>query len=166
LSREFCAAQLGADADTLDAQLGARAQDATQVTQTGLRMDQAAMIYEGLTSTRRVSIGVGPAGSGKTHTVAAGAKAWEANGGKVIGLTCAQSARDVLCAAGIKECYNTSRFLRYVDQGMFIRPGTLFVVDEGSMVSVPHQARIIDLAERHGCKMFVTGDHGQLTAVE
>ena len=43
-----------------------------QLTQTGLRMDQAAMIYEGLTSTRRVSVGVGPAGSGKTHTVAAG----------------------------------------------------------------------------------------------
>ena len=63
LAREFCAAQLGADADTLDAQLGAKAQDATELTRTGLRMDQAAMIYEGLTSTRRVSVGVGPAGS-------------------------------------------------------------------------------------------------------
>ncbi len=31
LTREFCAAQLGADADALDAQLGARAQDATAV---------------------------------------------------------------------------------------------------------------------------------------
>ena len=78
LTREFCAAQLGADADVLDAQLGARAQDATQLTQTGLRMDQAAMIYEALTSPRRVCVGVGPAGSGKTHTAAVGAKAWEA----------------------------------------------------------------------------------------
>jgi len=82
LTPEFCAAQLGADTDTLDAQLGARAQDATQMTQTGLRLDQAPLIYEGLTSTRHVSIGVGPAGSGKTHTVAAGAKAWEANGAR------------------------------------------------------------------------------------
>src|SRR5215472_15753636 len=40
LTREFCATQLGADADTLDAQLGARAQDATTLTRTGLRMDQ------------------------------------------------------------------------------------------------------------------------------
>jgi hypothetical protein len=166
LSREFCAAQLGTDADVLDAQLGARAQDATELTQTGLRMDQAAMIYEGLTSTRRVSVGVGPAGSGKTHTVAAGAKAWEANGGEVIGLTCAQAARDVLHAAGIKECYNTSRFLQLTKRGFPIRPGTLFVVDEGSMVSIPHQARIIDLAEEHGCKVFVTGDHRQLAAPE
>ena len=166
LSREFCAAQLGADADILDAQLGANVQDATELTHTGLRVDQAAMIYEGLTSARRVSIGVGPAGAGKTHTVAAGAKAWEANGGKVIGLACAQSAKDVLEAAGVDESYNTSRFLRMADRGMPIRPGTLFVVDEGSMVSIPHQARIIDLAERHGCKVFVTGDHRQLTAPE
>jgi hypothetical protein len=114
LTRELCAAQLGADANILDAQLGARAQDATALTRTGLRMDQAAMIYEGLTSARRVSVGVGPAGSGKTHTVAAGARAWEANGGKVIGLTCAQAARDVLEAAGIKECFNTTQFLMRV----------------------------------------------------
>src|SRR5260370_3279592 len=166
LSREFCAAQLGADADTLDAQLGARAQDATELTQTGLRLDQAAMIYEGLTSTRRVSVGVGPAGSGKTHTVAAGAKAWEANGGKASGPTCAQAAGDVLAAAGIKRCYNTTKFLRMIDQGQPIAPGTLFVVDEGSMVSMHHLARIIDLAERHVCKVLITGDHHQLASVE
>ena len=111
LTPQFCATQLGADADTLDAQLGANAQDATQLTQTGLRMDQAAMIYEALTSRRRVSVGVGPAGSGKTHTAAAGARAWEASGGKVIGLTCAQAARDVLAAAGIEDSYNTTQFL-------------------------------------------------------
>jgi len=166
LGREFCATQLGTDADALDAQLGARAQDATELTRTGLRMDQAAMIYEALTSARRVSVGVGPAGAGKTHTAAAGAKAWEAAGGKVIGLACAQSASNVLRAAGIRECYNTSRFLRRIDCGRPIRPGTLFVIDEGSMASMNHLARIIDLAERHNCKVFTTGDHGQLTAVE
>lgn len=166
LTRGFCATQLGADADVLDAQLGARAQDATAVTQTGLRMDQAAMIYEALSSGRRVSVGVGPAGSGKTHAAAAGARAWEANGGTVIGLTCAQAAKDVLAAAGIDESYNTSRFLLYVEQGMPVRPGTLFVVDEGSMVSMAHLAKIIDLAEKHGGKVFLTGDHEQLAAVE
>src|SRR5205809_7886046 len=99
-------------------------------------MDQAAMIYEALTSTRRVCVGVGPAGSGKTHTAAAGAKAWEAGGGKVIGLTCAQAARDVLAEAGIGESYNTSRFLLALERGMPIAPRTLLVVDEGSMVSM------------------------------
>src|SRR5262249_5890648 len=166
LTRQFCAAHLGADANILDAQLGARAQDATALTQTGLRMDQAAMIYEALTSTRRVSVGVGPAGSGKPHTAAAGARAWEAGGGKVIGLTSAQAARNVLHAAGIAKCFNTTKFLLDVERGMPIRPGTLFVVDEGSMVSMTHLARIIDLAGKHGCKVFITGDHEQLAAVE
>jgi conjugative relaxase-like TrwC/TraI family protein len=181
LERDFCAAQLGADADTLDAQLGAtahahdthaqtlearEAHGAGQLTRTGLRMDQAAMIYEALTSARRVSVGVGPAGAGKTHTAAAGARAWQAAGGEVIGLTCAQAARDVLHAAGIKESYNTAKFLMKVDRGQPVRPGTLFVIDEGSMVPINHLARIIDLAERHGGKVFVTGDHKQLAAVE
>jgi conjugative relaxase-like TrwC/TraI family protein len=166
LSREFCAEQLGADADALDAQLGARVQSPTALTRTGLRMDQAAMIYEALTSTRRVSVGVGPAGAGKTHTAAAGARAWEAAGGKVIGLACAQAASNVLRAAGLRECYNTTQFLKSVGRGMPIQPGTLLVIDEGSMVSIPHYARILDLAEDHDCKVFTTGDHGQLTAVE
>jgi hypothetical protein len=49
---------------------------------------------------------------------------------------------------------------------MPIGPGTLIVVDEGSMVSTAHLAKIIDLAEKHGCKVFITGDHEQLAAVE
>jgi conjugative relaxase-like TrwC/TraI family protein len=166
LTREFCAAQLGADADTLDAQLGATAQDARQLTHTGLRMDQAAMTYEALTSKRRVSVGVGPAGAGKTHTAAVGARAWEANGGRVIGLTCAQSARDVLAAAGIRKSFNTTKFLLEIERGMPIAPGTLFVIDEGSMVSTAHLAQIIDLSAENDCKVFLTGDHQQLTAVE
>ena len=61
------------------------------------------MIYEALTSDRRVSVGVGPAGSGKTHTVAAGARAWQASGGQVIGITTSQAARNVLAQAGISN---------------------------------------------------------------
>src|SRR5262249_31103562 len=52
------------------------------------------------------------------------------------------------------------------ERGIPVRPGTLFVVDEGSMVSMAHLARIIDLAEKHDCKVFITGDHEQLAAVE
>src|SRR5262249_48111992 len=64
-TRQSCAAHLGAAENIRDAQLGAGAKDEPALTQPGLRMDQAAMIYEALPSTRRVSVGVGPAGSGK-----------------------------------------------------------------------------------------------------
>jgi hypothetical protein len=167
LTREFCASQLGADADALDAQLGARAQDATAQTQTGLRVDQAAMIYEALTSRRRVSIGVGPAGSGKTHTAAAGARAWEASGRKVIGLTCSQAARNVLAQAGVTVSYNSTQFLLRIASGrLTLTARMLFVIDEGSTMPMDDLAKIIDLAEMHDCKVFITGDHEQLAAVE
>ena len=166
LTREFAAQQLGAGPEELDQALHTRAEDATQLTHTGLRFDQAAMIYEGMTSPRRVSVGVGPAGSGKTHTVAAGARAWEANGGVVIGVTCSQAARNVLAHAGVKDSYNSAMLRELLDQGMPIKPGTLFVIDEGSMMSTSDLAWLIDLAKRTDSKVFLTGDHQQLAAVE
>jgi hypothetical protein len=166
LTREFAARQLGADPDELDQALHTPAQQATQLTHTGLRMDQAAMIYHGMTTPRRVSVGVGPAGSGKTHTVAAGARAWEANGGRVIGVTCSQAARNVLAAAGVSEAYNSATLRMEIRHGMEIGPGTLFVIDEGSMMSTSDLAWLVDLAEQTGSKVFLTGDHAQLAAVE
>jgi TrwC relaxase len=52
MPREAAARLLGADAATLEVQLRERAQDATQRTQTGLRMDQAAAAFHALTSGR------------------------------------------------------------------------------------------------------------------
>src|SRR5262249_54139672 len=44
--------------------------------------------------------------------------------------------------------------------------GTLFVIDEGSTMPMDDLAKIIDLANKHDCKVFITGDHQQLAAVE
>ena len=49
---------------------------ATQVTQRGLRLDQAAAVWHVLTSARTVEVITGPAGTGKTRVLAAGALAW------------------------------------------------------------------------------------------
>jgi len=167
LTREFAAAQLGAEADELDAQLTARAQDAHTHTRAGLRVDQAAMIYQALTSPRVMSVGVGPAGSGKTYTAAAGARAWEASGGKVIGITCSQAARNILVKAGISDSWNSKKFLVHYAAGKIeVAPGTLFVIDEGSMMSMEHLAWLTDLAYQTGGKIFLCGDHAQLAAVE
>jgi hypothetical protein len=113
-----------------------------------------------------MSVGVGPAGSGKTFTMAAGARAWEANGRHMIGLTCSQAARNILAKAGIRDSWNSTRFLGEVDRGMEVPRGTLFVIDEGSMMSMQHLARLTDLAEQTDGKIFLTGDHQQLAAVE
>src|SRR5260370_28458980 len=113
-----------------------------------------------------MSVGVGRAGSGKTYTVAAGGRAWEENGGHVIGVACSQAAANILAKAGIGETWNSARFVGAVDRGMQVPRGTLFVIDEGSMMSMEHLARLTDLAERTGGKIFLAGDHQQLAAVE
>ena len=167
LARDILAARLGTGADVLDAMLRERAQDAAPETRAGLRLDQASMIYEALTSDRRVSVGVGPAGSGKTYTVAAGARAWDASGGQVIGVTTSQAARNVLAEAGISEAWNSTRFLhRMREPGERLPERTLIIIDEGSTMSMTHLAEIVRLAERDNAKVLITGDHHQLAAVE
>jgi hypothetical protein len=47
-----------------------------------------------------------------------------------------------------------------------IRPGSLIVVAEGSMVPVAHLSALVDHAARHGCKLVLAGDQEQLAAVE
>ena len=58
---------------------------------------------------------------------------------------------------------NTTKLL--ADLGS-IRPGSLIVVDEGSMVSIGHLAALVDHAARNGCKLVLAGDQEQLAAVE
>jgi AAA domain/TrwC relaxase len=166
LSREDAARLLGSTPEELEHALRDRSNHAaTQVTQTGLRLDQAALLYEAQTSGRRVSIGVGPAGSGKTYTMAAGAKAWQAMGGHVFGVTCSQAARNVLARAGITSSYNSARFTARLANGKLVIPrGSLIIVDEGSMMSNAHMAAIISIAEKRDCKVIVTGDHMQLAS--
>jgi AAA domain/TrwC relaxase len=176
LDREVAAQHLGADADALDAQLMTRALEArasSEVTGSGLRMDQGAALHYVLTSPRVAEILVGPAGSGKTRVLAEAARAWTGSGtGAVLGLATAQAARNVLASAGVELAENSSVFLGHAPGRRGARgirelpPGTLIVIDEASMMSVQDLADIIGHAASRGCKVIVAGDQEQLTAVE
>src|ERR1022692_759427 len=167
---------LGADQARLEAQL--QAQTATpdaisEHTGSGLRLDQAAAAYAVLPSTRRAEVMAGPAGSGKTRTVAEMARIWrDAGMGEVIGLTTSQTACNVLADAGVTHAFNSARFLghlhghREARGPLPVKRGSLLILDEASMMSLPDMAAILALAHEHGCKVVVTGDHEQLTAVE
>ena len=104
--------------------------------------------------------------------LAEAARAWEAAGlGPVIGITPSQSARNTL-AAGVPVSYNTVQFLGHLpgQRGargqLALAPGTLFPVDEASMISGPDLADLTGLAEATGSKVILAGDTGQLQAVE
>ena len=150
----------------LEAQLRERAQDArNQVTQRGLRLDQAAAIWHVLTSARTVEVITGPAGTGKTRVLAAGALAWtgQAGSGQVFGTATSQNAANELRNAGVRVSANTTRLLADIAS---IPPGSLIVVDEGSMVPITHLSALVDYAARNGCKLVLAGDQEQLAAVE
>jgi ATP-dependent exoDNAse (exonuclease V) alpha subunit len=171
LEPELAARLLGADQAQLEAQLSPKAQLAGEApaTGSGLRLDQAAAAYLAMTSSRRAEILVGPAGSGKTRTAGAIARLWRDAGiGEVHGLTTSQAARNVLHAAGVRLADNTSVFLRRLeaDGSETVKPGTLLLLDEASMLSMADLAAIMSLAAARGCRVLITGDHEQLAAVE
>jgi len=172
LEPEVAARLLGAD----QAQLREAAHSAgtgQEGTGSGLRLDQAAAAFFVLTSGRRVEVLVGPAGSGKTRVAAEVARMWrEAGLGEVYGLTTSQAARNVLREAGVDLADNTAEFLghlagqREARGPKTLRPGTLLLLDEASMMSLADLASILRLAAERGCRVLITGDHEQLAAIE
>lgn len=138
----------------------------------GLSPDQAAVVTGVLTSGRRADVLVGPAGTGKSHTVGALAREWgDTIGGRVVGVATAEIAARNLAGLGL-EALNTTRF-----RGRFEPdPGTgaaldrlgardLVVLDEASMSTTTEMAAIAEIAEAAGAKVLYTGDHHQLQGV-
>jgi hypothetical protein len=161
LTREQAAQRLGADIALLQAQLRERAHHAcNQATHGGLRLDQAAAIWHVITSSRAAEVITGPAGTGKTRVLAAAAHAW---GGPVTGTATSQNATNELRQAGVTVAANTTKLIAGLGS---IRPGSLILVDEGSMVPTAHLAALVDHAARNGCKLVLAGDQEQLAAVE
>lgn len=112
LSRADAARLLGADADALDRVLRESVRGATDrdARVAGLRLDQAASAYHLLTSPRTVEVLVGPAGSGKTRTLASVARAATEAGRPVLGLATSHAGRNALADAGVPQALNTAQF--------------------------------------------------------
>jgi len=183
LDRAQAAHALGADLARLQDALAGRAHDADDTrkaddapaprTRSGLREDQAAAALAVLTGGVLVSVLNAPAGSGKTRVLAEAARLWtEAGLGPVIGITTSQSARNTLAAAGVPQSFNAAQFLGHLPgrrgaRGPVpIRPGTLIVIDEASMMPGPDLADLIACAKARGAKIILAGDVSQLQAVE
>ena len=138
----------------------------------GLSPDQQAAVLEILSSGRRGDVLIGPAGAGKSRTVGALARTWEANiGGRVLGLATSQIATQVLAEDGL-HAVNTTVFLnRFTpdEHGQVrdhIRAGDLVVIDEAGMSSSNEVDAITQLVVAGGGKFVCTGDHEQLASVD
>ena len=181
LDPDLVAGTLGTDRGRLEAQLRpepATAAAMSEVTGSGLRMDQAAAAFFILTSPRRAEVMVGPPGTGKTRTAVEIARIWAAAGmGPVVALTTSSNARNVIREEAARhgvalQAYNTAEWLGHSEQArqsrrpIALRPGTLLTLDEASLMSLPDLAAIIGRATVRDAKVVVTGDPMQLQAVE
>ena len=131
-----------------------------------------------LTSGRLINCLVAPAGTGKTHVMAAFARIWaDQRAGRVIGLTASTNAARVMADEAAKagapmECFNIAQFLGKIKGSSATRghvpvyPGDVLVVDEATQVSTEDALRIAQVARRNGAMVVGTFDPEQLGAVD
>jgi hypothetical protein len=172
LARELAAELLGASEAELDDALHGRAGDAmSRVTSTGLRLDQAAIVFHMVTSGNAVDVTNAAAGAGKTTLASIAARVWEESDRQVVGIAPSTSARNTL-SRGVAESYNTAEFLGHLpgERGargwISLDPETLALIDEGSMVSTADLVDLLRHVTRSGGKIGLLGDVRQLQAVE
>ncbi|HEV7949449.1 MAG TPA: MobF family relaxase, partial [Glaciihabitans sp.] len=139
---------------------------------------QRNLAREFATSSARLVVGSGPAGTGKTTALRVAARAVEAAGGKMIGLAPSATAAAVMKDAvqidartihsmthgtgSLAELLARTERLDTVD----INPGDVIVVDETGMAGTTNLAKVTRIAELHGAHVRLIGDDRQLSAVE
>ena len=145
---------------------------------TGLDYSQREACLGLLASARLINCLVAPAGTGKTHVMAAFARVWEdQRAGRVIGLTASTNAARVMAdeaarAGARMECFNIARFLGKIKDSSATRghvpvyPGDVLVVDEATQVSTEDALRIAQIARRNGAMVVGTFDPEQLGSVD
>jgi conjugative relaxase-like TrwC/TraI family protein len=124
--------------------------------------DQAAAIRALTSNGDRVSVMVGRAGTGKTHTLGTLRTAYEDAGWSVIGLApSARAARELQEGSGIES----TTIARHLVERRDITTTTVVVVDEAAMAGTRDVAAIVDQATAVGAKVVLVGDHHQLPEV-
>jgi len=139
----------------------------------GLTGEQRDAVVMMLTAATATTVLIAPAGTGKTHTMAAFAQLWTTfTGRRVIGLTTSTNAARVLAHEGLAESYNIAEFLGKVEGSDELRrpvplhQDDVLVLDEASQLSTADLAMIGEAARQAGARIIATGDTAQLGAVE
>jgi conjugative relaxase-like TrwC/TraI family protein len=176
LSAEASARFLGADAGQLRADLREPAHSGALRAPVGcgLTRAQAATAHHAMTDPCRISVILAPAGSGKTTTAGAIAAAFRAHGHMVFGTATSQNATTVLQGSVGGQTANLAKFLGHSPQGERgkfglsheLPPGSVVIVDEASLTSLPDIKDVADQATARGWKVILIGDSEQLAAVE
>ncbi|WP_394252931.1 MobF family relaxase [Arthrobacter pityocampae] len=127
------------------------------------------------TDEKLLTLGIGPAGTGKTTSLSLAADAVRDTGGRVIGLAPTAAAAAVMSADLGAEATTIDAFLAThrnqqagtsATAGAFaLGAGDVIIVDEAGMVTTPKLADVVAVAVRNGAVVRAIGDDRQLGAI-
>jgi conjugative relaxase-like TrwC/TraI family protein len=127
------------------------------------------------TDEKLLTLGIGPAGTGKTTSLSLAADAVRDSGGRVIGLAPTAAAAAVMSGDLGAEATTIDAFLathrnqqagRSTSAGVFaLGAGDVIIVDEAGMVTTPKLADVVAVAARNGAVVRAIGDDRQLGAI-
>ena len=127
--------------------------------------DQRAAVQTIAASTAAVSVLVGPAGTGKTHTIDTIRTVFEAAGFAVRGA--APSARAALELTGATGMPTSTlhRLLADSQRSPATAHGTLLVIDEAGMADIRTLTQVVNQHITGGGRVLLAGDHHQLPEI-
>ena len=109
---------------------------------------------------------IGKAGTGKTRTTQATAKAIEEGGKKVYAFApSAKASRGVLRVEGFKDADTVEKLLTDAELQHRIH-GQVLWIDEAGLLSTPDMKRVFDLAKRQQARIVLSGDSAQHSSVQ
>ncbi|MGQ1840286.1 MobF family relaxase, partial [Kocuria turfanensis] len=130
---------------------------------------QVALARAFATDEKLLSLGIGPAGAGKTTSLSLAADAVRATGGNVVGLAPTAAAAAVMSEDIGAQATTIDAFLIAHRTGRTgaaqLHAGDVVVLDEVGMVTTPKLAELVSVAARHGAVVRAIGDDRQLGAI-
>ena len=131
-----------------------------------LSAEQQHFVVSLCTSGMTVQCAIGRPGSGKTHSLAVAARAWEADGYRVVGAAVKGEAARLLGEAAGVRCETVAWWLTAIAVGREQLDGrTVVVIDEASTLGTADLQRLLAAAAKAGATVRLVGDPAQHGAV-
>jgi hypothetical protein len=134
---------------------------------------QRALVHGFAGDPRRLVVGIGPAGAGKTTAMRAVAAAWSTTGRRVVPLAPSATAAEVLADELGCRAENLHKFQHAhqtegatEDPWFSLQPGDLVLVDEAGMAGSRRLDWLVTYARERGAVVRLLGDPSQMSAVE
>ncbi|SNR58475.1 MobF family relaxase [Actinoplanes regularis] len=153
-------------------------------TGTSLDAGQRAMVVAFATDPNMITVGLGPAGAGKTTTMRAYQHVLDQHGRRLIPLATSAAAAAVLSSdLGGTPAENVHKFvyehltkgqpepdragrIRASEAFFHVHAGDVVLVDEAGLAGTRNLDTLREVADRYGATVRLLGDHRQLSAVE